>query len=333
MGAATPSDISCETPRPDRSTDHTSPARYDLSNLDSFLEPLTSPQDDSSFDSWGAFVREDLEGSSFDALTTETPSIPGPKSHARKLGLGLSPSSTQYQKDAHSSLNENCQSRTYGSWLQLLISKLQGHNLPPLLLHPNNTLTVSYLETPWDQTTKVWFPSVMYTLSDPPARILTSAGSYADSKFRFWAGWLTSRLEDIYAETIVGTQGLVSKTAQIMAFLNDIYAQDCGRPFPILAVNTSPFLTLPGLGDILCRYETALGGSHCGCDVCKTLLTILVFETFLEVFALCALGLAGMSKNDHLHWFEVIEERIKAWLRAPDAIAKLHYCYDVFGGR
>lgn len=203
---------------------------------------------------------------------------------------------------------------TYRSLLQPLISKLQVDHLLCAIINLTSERGMAY-----QPVTAI-----------PNLRCPAEANNVATVRWpsEFWDQWPAYRLKIVYVHAMAGTASIRALVAKIEAFTNEICDPDTGLPFPVLASTVHPFLSRAEVYGLVASFGDTLRASACRCEMVEKLPSMLLFETFLETYRQCALGVAGMSNLDHHHRFNIAGDRIKAWLQAPDTVAELHRGYD-----
>ncbi len=306
---ATPSDISCETLRSTCSSDHTNPVQQSAKPLSYAMRHhlamycgITSSFPRSA--AWTSFASDDFVAHS----------LLGPTPYATKL-INERVALSSRPDDPDSPLVGCFATMTYRGLLQPLISKLQVDDLLCAIV---NLASENGIACYRPTTVAVpWCPAV--------ASNVKTAGWPREG----WNQWPAYRLKIIYVQAMAGTASIRALVAKIEAFTKEVCIPETGLPFPVLASTIYPFLSHAEVGGLIASFGHILRSSDCRCDILEKLPSILLFETFLETYRQCALGVAGMSNLDHHHRFNVVGERIKTWLQGPLTIIELHRGYDL----
>jgi len=322
IGLATPSDLSCETPRSlvlsDSPIHAPPPAPY---------EPLTSSFRTSCVhcEAWIAGIAgiHDylyvFDPKILSNPSSEAPSS-GPQLYHQMSNANLSLSVPSLASHAHPHSNAYCLPPTYVKLLQSLVSKLGKYVFST---NTNESLAV------FNQHSIDYY---LRFLRDPGQRY-TSCGRLptpeAGQNLVPSSHWMFHRLEDRLIQAVFESKGIYMGIARIHQFLTEFCIARTAMSsfvYTVEAFALPPFQTLVDTAD---SYKLALGDRACGCHVCGLLPQLLTFETFIEAFQLDALSPARMTSTiDSQYWFRRVREMTQAWLRAPDNVLVSHsFCH------
>ncbi len=327
IGLATPSDLSCETPRPLSLSN--SPASTPLPELHK-PSKYSPPTGYMGFESGRFEIPNTFDHSK--AFDSGMPLIPSLKSSSAFLS-GLQPydelSNTILSLDvfpplvtrAYPNSNADYLARTELKLPQALSTKLQKHEL---------AMNTSESPAGFEQRSLDHFLKFLrdvrqkYTFYHPLP--MPVAGPYCE----IFCDWLCYKLEDMSRKN--RCEDIDRRLT--MARLYQYWADICVDEKTVLSTFFAFRTLLCSLfercsmseivGDMEDSHEFALGDRACGCDMCQRLPQVLTVENIVQTFSLCFLSLAHMPPSDPQIWSARFGEIIQAWLRAPDNISTLH---------